>query len=207
LWLWSGRTKPTAALATTVIVAACIALAPWTIRNRVVTGHWIPTTPWVGPSLYDGLNPSATGASDMRFFDEEQLLARMSENDMDREYRRRAWEFARRNPGRAVELAFVKLWRFWRPWPSAEQFASPAARAVVAAYYIPVLAFAVIGAWVRRSDLWILALSAGPILLFSVVHCVFVSSLRYRLPAEYPLCVLAAVGLQSLLPARDPSAA
>ena len=187
------------------MATAAAALMPWTVRNRIVTGHWVPTTLWVGPSLYDGLNPKATGASDMRFFDEERLFLTASEYEVDREYRRRAWEFVRDNPGRAAELALVKLWRYGRPWPGAEQFASFSARFLVAVYYLPMLALAVYGAWRHRRDLWLIALTAGPLLMFAAVHCVFVASLRYRLPAEYPLCVLSAVGLQSLLAHRTAS--
>lgn len=201
-WLWAGRTKAAAIAGLAVVFTAAATLTPWVVRNRVVTDRFVPTTLWVGPSLYDGLNPNATGESDMRFFDEENLLGRMSEFDMDREYRRRAWEFVHKNPGRAIELAFAKLWRYWRPWPGAEQFSSPAARLAVAAYYIPVLALAAVAAWLRRGDLWLVGLSAGPLLFFSLVHCVFVGSLRYRLPAEYPLCVLSAIGLQALLKRR-----
>jgi hypothetical protein len=198
-WFAAGRTRDAALAGTVVLFAAAVALAPWTIRNWFVTGHIVPTTLWVGPSLYDGLRPGATGESDMRFFDDENLLGRMSEYDMDREYRRRAWASVRENPGEAVRLAFVKFWRYVRPWPGAEQFSSIPARLAVAAYYAPAVVLAAFGAWSRRADLWLLSLSVGPFILFALVHCVFVSSLRYRLPAEYPLCVLSAVGVQTLL--------
>ncbi|MGC1276523.1 MAG: glycosyltransferase family 39 protein [Planctomycetaceae bacterium] len=201
-WFWAGRTRASALAGVLIVVAAAMTIAPWTIRNRIVTGRWIPTTLWVGPSLYDGLNPNATGASDMRFFDEDRLLDRMTEYEMDREYRQRAWEFAVENPERVVALAFAKMWRYWRPWPGAEQFSTPLAQVAVAAYYLPMLVLAAIGGWTRRRDVWLVGLSVAPLLFFSLVHCVFVGSLRYRLPAEYPLCMLSAVGLQWFFPQR-----
>jgi hypothetical protein len=173
-------------------------LHPWAVRNRHVTGHFVLTTLWAGPSLYDGLNPEATGASDMRFFDRDNLLSRMSEYEMDKHYRRAAREFAVQNPGRTAELAMVKLWRYFKPWPSADQFAGLGPAIATAAFYLPLIGLAAIGAWRRRKDAWLLLLTAGPLFYFAAIHMAFVSSLRYRLPAEYALCVLAACGVQSL---------
>jgi hypothetical protein len=76
--------------ATCLLAGLAATLTPWTIRNAFVTGHFVPTTLWVGPSLYDGLNPEAKGDSDMQFFDRDQLMQTMSEYEMDQEYRRRA---------------------------------------------------------------------------------------------------------------------
>jgi 4-amino-4-deoxy-L-arabinose transferase-like glycosyltransferase len=180
----------------------CLALVPWAARNKAVTGHWVWTTLWVGPSLYDGLNPAATGESDMTFFDRERLPERMSEYEVDRHYRRRAWEFVQTHPGRALELALMKLWRYWKPWPNAEQFGGFWQQAAVAAFFLPALVLAGVGAWSQRGRAWECGLAAAPLLLFAVVHMVFVSSLRYRLPAEYPLYVLTAAGLVELLRRR-----
>lgn len=172
-----------------------LSLAPWTIRNYLVTGHFVPTTLWVGPSLYDGLNANATGDSNMEFFEQDQLLARMSEYEMDREYRRRAWSFAAQNPGQVMFLAGVKQLRFWNPSPSSAQFRFFGASLVAWLAFLPLVIFAVVGAWYARRDAWLLILTIVPLFYFSILHLLFVGSLRYRLPAEFPLAVLAAFGL------------
>jgi 4-amino-4-deoxy-L-arabinose transferase-like glycosyltransferase len=182
-----------------VFVGLVVALLPWTLRNRAITGHPIVTTLWVGPSLYDGLNPDATGDSDMQFFERDNLLQSMSEYEMDREYRRRAWSFAGENAGRAVSLGFAKLLRYWKPWPNAEQFRSWWMCGGMAALYLGVFGCSAIGLRQRRRDFRCLLLTLVPVLYFAAIHSVFVGSLRYRLPAEYPLLVLASVGLLALV--------
>jgi 4-amino-4-deoxy-L-arabinose transferase-like glycosyltransferase len=184
-----------------VLLGLFLTLLPWGLRNWRVTGHFVLTTLWVGPSLYDGLNPAATGDSDMSFFDQDNLMGGrgLSEYEMDRHYRHAAWEFATENPGRACELALIKARRFWNPWPNAAQFDSWPARLALGGFYAVMMLFAAIGAWQRRKQFWMLALTVGPILYFAVIHTVFVSSLRYRLPAEYPLLILSAAGLRTLL--------
>lgn len=181
--------------AAAILVGCGLALHPWAMRNQRLTGHYIPTTLWMGASLYDGLNPQATGDSEMSFFDRENLLGRMSEYEVDQEYRRRAWQFARENPGRTVWLAWEKLIRYWKPWPNAQQFDRWYLKLTVAGWFVPVLALALRGVWLRRRDAWLLLIAGGPVLYFCALHLLFVSSLRYRLPAEYPLLVLSAIGL------------
>ena len=77
----------------------------------------------MGASLYDGLNPGATGASHMEFLGEPEIWP-LDELDQDRELTRRALEFARQEPGASVRLALIKLGRYWCPWPNAEGFRS-----------------------------------------------------------------------------------
>ncbi|MBX3442181.1 MAG: glycosyltransferase family 39 protein [Planctomyces sp.] len=182
-----------------VVLATFLMLLPWGLRNQRATGHFVLTTLWMGPSLYDGLSPEATGDSDMTFFDRENLLGRMSEYEVDREYRARAWAFARAEPPRALELGLIKLGRFWRPWPNAEQFGSVWARLAVAASSVPLWLLAAYGAWRLRPHWTALALTVGPLAYFSAVHMLFVGSIRYRIPAEYPLAALAAAGAAALL--------
>lgn len=182
-----------------ILIGVIVSMAPWSIRNYYVTGHVVPTTLWVGPSLYDGLNPTAKGDSDMRFFETDRLMSRMTEYEMDREYRRRALEFMAQNPGRTVWLAVKKQQRYWSLIPNAAQFQDWRLKGTVFLTSLPLLLLAVGGLWISRGNLCLLLFTAGPVLLFAGLHLLFVGSLRYRLPAEYPLTVLAAVTVRSLL--------
>ena len=180
--------------AAVMLLALYGTLLPWAVRNHAVCGHWVFTTLWSGASLYDGLSPAANGDSSMEFFDRDKLMESQSEWDVDQHYNRAAWQFAKENPGRAIELTLIKLWRYWKPWPNAVQFGGLGPAVMVAAVFLPLMFFAVRGFWIARHRPWVWMLTLGPILYFAAIHSLFVGSLRYRLPAEYPLCVLAAAG-------------
>jgi hypothetical protein len=122
----------------------------------------------------------------------------MNEYEVDREYSRRAWRYAAQNPGRVLWLAVKKQERYWSLLPNAQQFQDWRLKLVVGATALPLLLLGAYGLWVSRRNIALAALTAGPLLLFAALHLLFVGSLRYRLPAEYPLAVLAAVGLKAL---------
>lgn len=190
----------------TLCLGLAAGMAPWVLRNARVTGRLVVTTLWAGPSLYDGLNPQATGESDMQFIETDGLYQTLSEYDADRHYKQAAIDFARQHPLRAIELGFIKFARFWNPFPNASQFGSLATRLGLAVWSVPLMLTAALGAWFARRNLPLLVLSLGPVLFLTAVHVVFIGSVRYRLPAEYPLLVCSAIGLQRLaIAARAPS--
>lgn len=178
-----------------VLGSLTAALFPWVWRNHQVTGHWVITTLWVGPSLYDGLRPGAQGDSDMRFFEADRLLDQMSEYEMDREYRRRAWAFVASEPWSAFTLAGQKALRYWSIIPNAPQFQNVWLACGLALTTVPLYVGALLGLITHRNNWRLCVLTAGPVLFFAAVHLVFVGSIRYRLPAEYVLWILAASGL------------
>ncbi|GAB4145759.1 MAG: hypothetical protein Tsb009_18070 [Planctomycetaceae bacterium] len=181
-----------------LLFSTFLTLLPWAVRNQQVTGHWVFTTLWAGPSLYDGLNPHATGESDMSFFEKDNLLEQMSEYEMNRHYNQRAWNFARENPRAVIRLAFVKLLRFWKPWPNAQQFRNPWFIAGCFAWFLVIYIPAAIGIYHARKSPLLLLATLGPVLYFSAIHSIFVGSIRYRIPAEYPLVILSAVGWKAI---------
>ena len=186
-------------LAFAAVVAGCVVvMSPWAVRNYQVTGHLVFTSLWSGPSLYDGLNPNADGTSDMRFFDEENVLADVSEFEMNQHYKKKAIDFVLSNPAKAAWLAIPKARQYLAPVPNSLNDKGWAIRAGCLTSWF--FLFGCVGAaMLSRQWKWMdLLLTAGPFLLFLLVHMVFVGSVRYRLPIEFPLSVLAAMGWQQL---------
>jgi Dolichyl-phosphate-mannose-protein mannosyltransferase len=174
-------------------VGAVVVMGPWWVRNASIYDRFVPTALWMGASLYDGVNPNATGASDMTFLRDPEIWP-MDEQDQDAELTRRAFAFARAEPMRVISLAWSKLGRYWTPWPNADVLQNPAVVVAATIVELPVLAIITVGAWARRRDLRAWVLLAGPLLYFCALHVVFASSMRYRIPGEIPALGLAAIG-------------
>jgi 4-amino-4-deoxy-L-arabinose transferase-like glycosyltransferase len=198
------RRQQHAVIGGVMLATMCLTLLPWWVRNYAVAGRFVPTTLQVGASLYDGLGPQATGASDMRFvadFVAQQEaadagpkadLAGTFEDRLDRRMRDASLAWAAQNPSRVLQLVGIKFLRLWNPLPNAAEFGSGTLRLVLALTYTPVIALAAIGAWkyVRRD--WPYLLCLLPAVYFTCLHVIFVSSIRYRQPAMLVLIVLAA---------------
>ncbi len=189
-------------LAAVTLAALVLTMTPWWVRNALVSGHFIPTSLQVGASLYDGLRPGADGASDMEFVSDfvEQALATRPEGETPIEFERRldrlmrdaALEWAYENPSEASWLALRKFLRMWNIWPNEPALSALPIRLAVAITFIPLIVAAILGVWVVGGRqipylyLWL------PSVYFSLLHMVFVSSIRYRQPAMLALLVLAA---------------
>jgi len=185
-----------------ILPALAAVMLPWWVRNHQVTGRFVPTTLQVGASLYDGLNPAAYGGSNMDFVPE--MKARLEaaqahpaaeaplEYRLDRMLRRAAFDWAAEHPGRALQLAAVKFGRMWNVWPNHPQFRHPLAMGAIFCSYVPAMVLAGVGVWQLRHRGWPIALCLLPAVYLTLLHMVFVSSIRYRLPPMLPLIVLAA---------------
>ena len=192
-----------------MLLGLCTTMSPWWIRNYAVLGRFVPTSLQVGASLYDGLNPTATGGSDMRFvsrFEAEQLAADAQnqhlvgtfEERLDERMRRASIAWAANNPGRVAELIAIKFARMWSILPNAAEMQGWTMRLALAVTYTPIMILALVAAWRYARRDWPVALLLLPAVYFTCLHVVFVSSIRYRQPAMLPLIVLAAAVLASL---------
>jgi 4-amino-4-deoxy-L-arabinose transferase-like glycosyltransferase len=206
-------------LSTGLVVTAglTLAMSPWWIRNWGVAQRFVPTTLQVGPSLYDGLNPNADGSSNMDFMrnvrshDEFHATAAAgkvrvevmrAEYIVDLYFREAAVAWARLHPWQVAELAAIKFRRLWNPWPNEPSLRSVPLRILVAPTYLPLLALSLWGVWRYGLRGWQYTLCWLPAIYFTLLHMVFVASIRYREPAMIALIPLAAATLvERVLPA------
>ena len=134
----------------------------------------------------------------MEFVDQEDVFSTMSEFDANAHYKQRAIDFVLSHPGRTIELAFVKAGRYLSPSLNAAGFAGGVFSVFCVIWYLLLTVLILAGTIDLRDKLSVVALLAGPFLQFLLVHMVFVGSIRYRLPVEFPLSILAAHGLVAI---------
>jgi hypothetical protein len=180
------------AAAVALIVAA--SLVPWGMRNQRVLGQWYWFTTRGGISLYDGVRPGATGASDLADIKDDPAVEGLDEVAWDAYFRGAARRTIAEEPGRVAALAPVKLARTWSPVLHAAEYSSRAIQLIFALWYVPLYLLILLGVWARRHDCVTVVGLLLPALCVSGLHAVFVGSVRYRLVALPALAVLAALG-------------
>lgn len=203
------RRWPLPAGATMVLLTGLV-LLPWGYRNRQIIGTWIWTTTNGGITAYDGFNPDATGASDQSFVLEMPELRRMGELGRDEHLKRLALAYVREHPRRVAELAVIKVGRTWSPIPLSADYSGLKYKLVGLLYSLPFDLLAIAGLLVNVRDGGLPKAAKvfllSPAIYFTAVHALSVGSLRYRIPVEPPMAILAASGAavaaRHLLPGR-----
>ncbi len=110
-------------------------------------------------------------------------------------FRDEALAWARAYPGRTLQLAAIKFRRLWNPWPNEPKLQSVWLKIMVAATYLPLLCLSLWGIVRYGFRGWPYALCWLPAVYFTLLHVVFVASIRYREPAMIAMMPLAAAVL------------
>ncbi len=192
-----GRMLGGAAVATGLVV---VSLLPWAARNRQVLGEWCWLTTRSGVSLYDGVGPQATGASNLAGIQQMPAVERLHEVAWNRYFLRESLKSIASDPGRIVGLAGRKLARTWNPFPNVETYQLPLVRALSAVWMLTLYFLVAVGSIVQvrkhgAAGTERLLFLLIPAMYFSALHSLFVGSVRYRLAAIPMLEILAAAGL------------
>jgi 4-amino-4-deoxy-L-arabinose transferase-like glycosyltransferase len=196
---WTSGTQLRKAL-TVLLAASCLYgafMSPWWIRNATVLGAFVPFATGAAQNLYIGNNPNNPNggidwASDVEPDVAKKIFAIPNEVERQRAFSKKAVDYIKRNPAAALRVAGKKFIRFWNVIPNASEFKTGLYAAVSAASFGPILllALACAARWWRRWRFFV------PIYLlvgyFTLIHVVTIASLRYRLPIEPFLIVMAA---------------
>lgn len=185
--------------AATMILVVMVGLLPWAYRNHLTIGQWRWLTTRGGISLYDGLRPGATGASDLAHAKDLPEVQGLSETEWDAWFRQKALDTAREDPGTVLRLAIVKFARTWSPWPNVEQYRRGPVAWLSAVWMFASLAMATVGWWHYRHHLRCWALLLLPVATITLLHTVFVGSVRYRVPLMPLVYILSASGLLAVI--------
>lgn len=189
-----------------VLGVMAITMSPWWIRNYQVAGRFVPTSLQTGTSLYDGLNPNATGESDMRFapvmkeeflaeWNSQKLPPRDFEFAFNEKMKNESLNWAKQNPEKCLQLAFVKFARIWSPLPNASELGNRFMRWGIAIYFLPLLVLSIWGGVRFRNQPYAIWVCLLPTIYFTLIHMIFVGSIRYRQPPMFTFAIFAAAML------------
>lgn len=184
----------------------CLLLAPgwflpsslWMARNYRKYRKLVPLSGQMGWTLYEGftLDREEVRRRPYEMAGEAESLGLVDAIDIGDHFVRKTASFIRENPFQGAGIIVGKAFLFWRPVPYDPH--SWKQRAALGVYFTLLFALALHGArFVATGPAWypIWALFA----YLTALHSVFFTSLRYRLPLEPFLCLIAAAGAVELL--------
>jgi 4-amino-4-deoxy-L-arabinose transferase-like glycosyltransferase len=186
-------------------VVACVTLAPWVVRNWVVLGS--PTIATNGAEVFYLGNSADTIPELGRPLDADRYTGAAKEftKEMDRDafFRKSAMTWIEEHPKQAFVLYLAKLSHFFgfREEFETKNVATEAAAIVMFLSYYPLLALAMCNVFMwrwrppSRKEIMLYLIYLGG----AAAYAIFFTRIRYRIPFDYLLVVVAAVGLSKLL--------
>lgn len=198
--------------AVVAILAWCLALAPWTLRNYAVHEKVVPVSSGGGSSLLTGNNPYATGTWRVKSGFDEWLAGQARMRGVENihelpEYEASSLEgriaaaFIVENPWMAAKLAAKKAYIFWVfPITNSDSYLPPQFVAVMfdAMFYL----LAGVGLVATRKLQPHLIPVYLAIAFYFCIHVVLHSEARFRLPVV-PLLALSGGVASQLVANRD----
>jgi 4-amino-4-deoxy-L-arabinose transferase-like glycosyltransferase len=200
VWLFALRNETGSArrrigVAACFLLMAIVALVPSAVRNYRLFGQLTFTRSGGGASLMEALGPWADGGPGMEKIVYPPFPDGADELTRDRLCRAAAIDWAKSHPWAVARLAWIKLLRTWSITLHATGYSSILYRVICWLSVAPVFVMALVGVWRLRRKPALVGLLLLPAVYFTLIHLVFVGSVRYRLPAVPFLFVLAAAGI------------
>lgn len=187
-------------------------MSPWWVHNHLKYGEFVRLSLGDGHVLYSGNNQHnrtgggvATGSS---YDDLDTTIFDHIKNPVERNEakKRAAIIFIKDNPSQFISLAAKKFIRFWRLWPFAPEYQKLHYIVVSLLSYGVVLAlalFSFVSACKKNFR------NMSPLISYTLFLCVVsmmtIGSIRYRLPVEPFLIILASSYLVDLMKRHKPN--
>lgn len=196
---WRRLRAKSIGAAAVLLASTLIVMSPVMYRNYRLFGALVPVRTGSGASLLEALGPWADGSPGMDRIVYPETPDGADEVRRDSVYRRAALAWAATHKTDAMRLALTKLRRTWSITINATAFQTGFYAIICWLTVAPIFLLGLVGVWRARGQLAVSALLLMPAAYFTLIHMIFVGSVRYRLPAMPLVFVLAAVGLCTML--------
>lgn len=228
IWLWwrrrrkrqelstpSGSRNLIAGLALTTLTLA-VMIAPWTLRNYRVFDQFVLLNTNAGFAFFWGNHPvheskfvpilPAEGPSYQDLIPAE--MRRLDEAALDRALLRQGLLVVVEDPIRYFRLSVSRAQEYFKFWPSSESsLVSNLARVLSFGICLPLMLIGLVAAfWDKTRNGWRPRPSGDPVFLlylfvvvYTSIHLLCWTLIRYRLPVDAILIIFAAVGALSVL--------
>ncbi len=186
----------------TYFIVYVVLMTPWWAHNYARYGEFVRLDLAAGMVLYTGNNPlnKSGGGITAKDVDFSELPDSKHPVQRDQAALRAAVKFIKADPGHFVAMMPVKFARLWRPWPYTDEYHNPLIVLVSVISAVPTFILALAGlALTLRSHFARLLPCLAYVAYLTLVHVVTFGSVRYRVPLEPFVLILAAAGLVELL--------
>jgi hypothetical protein len=204
IWLWQYffQKMPVRKIFTIELIMG-ILVSPWAIRNFLIFDELVINTASSGHILWEGNNPwNNTGGVSGTFQNPDAWLNGvpdgLTELEEDQWKKNQAIIFVKENPIFFLENGVRKFVRLWSLWPNSVAHQSWIYKAISLFSFGPILFFSLIGVWVLKENRRDIALMVGLVGYITLLHVVTLGSIRYRLPLEPIMIVIASMTLINL---------
>lgn len=193
------RGRFSSVIASLVVFCVCYAcvLAPMAYRNYRIVGAMVPVRTGAGATLLEGNGPWADGGPGMEKVQWPEYPPGANEYVKDKINQHKAMEYIKNDPAGFLRLAGSKFLRTWNIRMNLSQYQSPLYDVLAILATVPVYVLLVVGWWRHRRQVSRWYVLIVPAVYFSLLHMVFVGSVRYRYPAMPALMVLAGAAFAS----------
>jgi len=183
-------------------IVYCALMTPLWIHNYHAYGMFVRLNLAGGENFYAGNNPHNKSGGGLKESDFVTTEFDGIKNPVEREAAlfKAGVEYIKSDPLAFLQRMVIKFGRFWRLWPAFDQYSKPLYVAIYLVTYVPIFIMTLVylALWGVREFFRI-----APLLMFggylTLVNIIFVASIRYRMPLEAFMMVLAAVSTIRLL--------